>query len=234
MAKKKQKIEILHFNVLGDWVTETARSWLYEERRPYEKVLDFLLSSMEGSGLSEEELRKYANDILLGRRKLTGSTANHTYHMEDDDTDIISRYQEFFNNRPLINGIDEEEYEEELEEKIAESRARIDRFFTTIGDKNSKDYGWLNPDGKFYPVPWGEHTKWAYEYVEKYYPKAEYMDEADYLVSRKWILIHSPTNSIPIINTDRATKRQKEFIYDYFMDRGMQDEANSVWKSDHV
>jgi hypothetical protein len=229
-SKSAPKIETLHFNILGDWVTDTARSWLYEEKRPYEKVLDFLLSSMEGSTLSREELRKFANDILVGKKRLTGSTIDNTYGMMDDDTDIIGKYSDYFSNK-----IPEQETEEE--ERIAESRERINRLFKSVNSmspvknsEGSKDYGWLNPNGKFYPVPWGEHTKWAYEYVEKHYPKADYMDEADFLISRRWILIHSPANSIPIIEMNSATKRQKEFLYDYYMERGMMDDANSVWK----
>ena len=48
----KEKTQFVYFNVSGDFVTETARSWLYEERRPYDKVIDFLLASMAGTDLS--------------------------------------------------------------------------------------------------------------------------------------------------------------------------------------
>jgi hypothetical protein len=43
--------EIVYFSTSGEFVTNMARDWLYAENRPYEKVIDFILSGMEGTEL---------------------------------------------------------------------------------------------------------------------------------------------------------------------------------------
>lgn len=47
---------IYPFQVSGEFITKTARSWFYEERRPCAKVLQFLLSCMCGTSCGKKEL----------------------------------------------------------------------------------------------------------------------------------------------------------------------------------
>ena len=100
------------------------------------------------------------------------------------------------------------------------------------------DYGWLEPDGSFHPVKWGEHQIWADEWMQKVLPCKEYIKfsdkelfAGDYLTQKGWILLHNPACGIAHISRNencRVTKAQKKFLYGYFWDRGLYDEAANV------
>ena len=113
-------------------------------------------------------------------------------------------------------------------------------------EHSTGDYGWLAPDGKFYEVDWGNHQEWAQEYIEENFPEVAEDDDADmqmkcnvgligagdWLVERGWVLLHSPSQGIahPTKNPiKRYTKAQQEFLYDYYMERGKEKEANAVY-----
>ncbi len=95
-----------------------------------------------------------------------------------------------------------------------------------------EDYGWLSPNGEFYPSEWGTHQRkateildekdWAYE-AWKMQESEEGLTDADYLSKYKnFVLIHSPSQGIPyptILKEKRLTKKQKEFLYDFYMER---------------
>lgn len=56
---------------------------------------------------------------------------------------------------------------------------------------------------------------------------------ADYLVRRGWVLLHNPSQGIAIPTRDltrKYTKAQKEFLYDYYMQRKCTREANAIWE----
>jgi hypothetical protein len=225
--------ETLYFSITGEFVTNTSRDWLYAEKRPYEKVVNFLLSCMAGTDLDNETLVKYADDVLTGKKKMIGDTRDGSYCMVDDDTDIIKKYKTYFeNNLPVKHIIktDDEEYSDSVNRIKKEYRKR---FLRTRETRNLlDDYGWLRPDGKFFPVEWGKHELWATKYIDKYYPNVKIYYSGDFLVQRGWILLHSPARMRPNVSVDdiqSATKRQKEFLYDYFLERNMNREANLIW-----
>lgn len=111
------------------------------------------------------------------------------------------------------------------------------------------EYGWLEPDGTFHGVEWGEHQEWAQNYMNEKFPK-EAMDgdidlqtkcnvgligAGDWLVERGWVLLHNPSQGIafPTKNPVKEyTKAQKEFLYDYYMERDCKKEANAIWQED--
>ena len=111
----------------------------------------------------------------------------------------------------------------------------------------TEDYGWLAPNGTFYAVEWGEHQEWAQSYIEKNFPDTRENDTIDiqikshtgligardYLVERGWVFLHNPSQGIAFSTKNPVkgyTKAQKEFLYDYYMERGKETEANKVWK----
>ena len=54
----------------------------------------------------------------------------------------------------------------------------------------------------------------------------------DWLVERGWILLHNPSQGIafPTKNpVKRYTKAQQDFLYDYYMERGKEKEANAIY-----
>ena len=57
----------------------------------------------------------------------------------------------------------------------------------------------------------------------------------DYLVERGWVLMHNISQGLafPTRNPLKPyTKAQKEFLYDYYIERGKEAEANAIWKED--
>lgn len=123
------------------------------------------------------------------------------------------------------------------------------------GEKHStEDYGWLDPGGTFYEVEWGNHQEWANNYLKEHLSEEEQkaalieinvsgmaksgtdiIGAADYLVRRGWVLLHNPSQGIAVPTRNplkRYTKAQQEFLYDYYMERGKEKEANAVYEEE--
>ena len=71
----------LSFNIEGEFITKLAREWLFDEGKDYEKVMDLLLSCMGGTDMAENKLKRYAEDVLLGRAEFSGNTADQSFRM---------------------------------------------------------------------------------------------------------------------------------------------------------
>lgn len=97
------------------------------------------------------------------------------------------------------------------------------------------NYGWLDPQGKFTPVKWCEHNEWAHDYLINNLgcneADIEYHMSTDILVEKGWVLLHNPSQGMPHATRSlkrNLTKSQKEFLYNFFMERRMKDEANEI------
>jgi hypothetical protein len=227
------------FYITGEFVTKTARDWLYTENRPYEKVIDFLLLAMDGTDLGNETLTRYANDILTGKKKIIGDTRDNSYCMVDDDTDIIKEYQYYFKNKLSEKFVIEGRNDEDS--GLSDIALNLMAYKSLIKDRiikntiTTSDYGWLRPDGKFFEVEWGGHESWAIQYVEKHYPNRNIYYAGDFLKEHNWLLLHSPGQGnidIPVDDIQSSTKKQKEFLYDYFLERGRNIDANIIWQGE--
>lgn len=270
------------FSVSGKFITNLAREWFYLESRPLEKVMDLLLSCMCGTDMSEKELRRNAEDVLLGRAEFSGNTRDDTFCMtiyepkEQPETpkqfDIFRRFSEEVRKRKDAEKEKEKYMEwyniameyvpESLKNEVRretgqpiESRYGSDMlagFMERMLDEekhSTEDYGWLAPDGNFHEVEWGNHQEWAQNYIEEHFPEVSDDSEVDlqqkcnvgligagdWLVERGWILLHSPSQGIAFPTRNplkRYTKAQQEFLYDYYMERGKEKEANSVYSEE--
>jgi len=148
-----------------------------------------------------------------------------------------------------------DEYFEEFQERLFEdipASAEIEccsgllkSFMKRMNDKEehtTEDYGWLEPDGTFHGVEWGEHAKWADDWLQENLTEEEYEETdckyrlynaGDALVDRGWILLHNPSQGIAFPTekeNHKRTKAQKEFLYEYYMERKCYSEANEIWK----
>lgn len=136
---------------------------------------------------------------------------------------------------------------DELDEEITDPQLVVSRELDSYmkrmldtEEHTTKDYGWLEPSGKFHAVKWGDHQKWAYEYLEskvkndEEYSKLPRLYEAgDVLTKEGWVLLHNPSQGIAIATRNPCkdyTKAQKEFLFEYYMERNCEKEANDVWK----
>lgn len=146
------------------------------------------------------------------------------------------------------------EIRKELGEETAEDRQQdsLDSFMKRMMDEENhttEDYGWLEPDGTFHGVEWGAHQEWAQNYMSEKFPEEAMNGDidlqikcnvgligaGDWLVERGWVLLHNPSRGIafPTKNPVKEyTKAQKEFLYDYYMERDCKKEANAIWQED--
>lgn len=109
-------------------------------------------------------------------------------------------------------------------------------------DKRKTDYGWLEPNGAFHPVEFGNHQVWASKYLLRLYREGKITyDEAkiglnqnagDILVNMGWILIHNPSNMMIKVTRNESktiTKSQTEFLYDFYLKQGNIRKANELY-----
>lgn len=96
--------------------------------------------------------------------------------------------------------------------------------------KKSQPYGWLSPTGEFTEGDWGDHEQVAFEIIERKgleddWDKnhREYISARDFLSGAKgYALIHDPTGlgGYIVSNEKPLTKKQRDFLYGYFIDIG--------------
>lgn len=275
-----EETRMVSFNIQGEFVAKLAKEWFFVENRGYNKVMELLFSCMEGTEQSEKEIRRLAEDVLLGRAALVGNTADNTYHMECYEADEQPEQADAFNVFKKMSSAMKKlkETEKELHkmqewysvamEHVPEyrknnvlretgqpiecqyGRGLLDSFMERMLDEEehtTEDYGWLEPNGTFHEVEWGQHQEWSSSYVKEHFLE-EYEEismqmktgtgligEGDFLVEKGWILLHSPSQGMaqPTRNpVKRYTKAQKEFLYDYYTERNHEREANEVYQED--
>ncbi len=176
----------LTFGITGEFITQITREWFYSGEKSIEKVMEILKDCMTGTDASEAKICRYAEDILLGRAALKGSTADGTYHLEiyePGEGKSLPRSMNIW-KIPQLRREAEEKLKEMNEqfcvamEHLPESEQRavrrklgmetredreqqqIDNFLKRMVDVKehaTADYGWLEPDGTFHGVEWGEH-----------------------------------------------------------------------------
>lgn len=273
----------ISFDIHGEFITQLAREWFYTGEKSHEKVIEILMDSMTGTDTPEAQIRRYAEDILLGRADLKGSTAAGTYHLETYEPgeeeqmpqsmniwkEVERRKKAEKDLRRMIERWDvamdhisestQREIRKELGEETAEDRQQdaLGSFMKRMMDEEdhtTEDYGWLEPNGTFHAVEWGNHQEWANDYLDKNLTQEErfaamveinasgmvksstdVIGAADYLVRRGWVLLHNPQQGIAIPTRDitrEYTKAQKEFLYDYYMERDCKEEANAIWQDE--
>ena len=102
-----------------------------------------------------------------------------------------------------------------------------------------RNYGWLSPTGRFYPVSWGQHDSWAQEHIKELVDweslslkeRISSAGMGDVLMNRGWVLLHNPSHG-PAFPTSkegrRYTKAQADFLYEYFLEQGEKDKADQI------
>lgn len=100
-------------------------------------------------------------------------------------------------------------------------------------EHGSKEFGWVSPMGEFTESPWGEHEQSAGEickekgFMDQYENWCKENDKdlhliRDFLMYKGYCLIHNPTGDgdYTVTHIKDLTKRQREFLYDYFIGMG--------------
>lgn len=285
MEAEKRKIS---FGISGEYITDVAREWMCIEGKDIEKITSMLMDSMGGTDTPKATLRRYAEDILLGRAALKGNTSDGTYHLEIYEPEEQEQMPENMDIwKVLAKSIQEQKRIQEELDKMVERYSTVmehipsymqkeiewilgesgdevppvsgmssmlDSYIKRMTDEkehSTEDYGWLEPDGTFHEVDWGQHQGWAEKYIRENMTEEEWLAAGvhmpgqmktascntfgDYLVSRGWVLLDNPAAGIAKPTKDESkpyTKAQKEFLYDYYRERGCRTEANAIWKED--
>lgn len=95
--------------------------------------------------------------------------------------------------------------------------------------KESQPFGWLSPTGEFTEGDWGEHEAVAYDIIKakgfkEEFRRGGYDDTSrDFLARVKgYALIHNPAGigGYIVSHEKPLTKKQKDFLYGYFIDMG--------------
>ena len=257
----------ISFNIQGEFITQIVREQFYTGEKSYEKAIELLMDCMSGTNTPETQLKRYAEDILIGRAALKGSTEEGTYHLEIYEPE---EYERLPNNMNIWNEVEKrkkseeklknmikrwnaaiecipESYQREIRKQLGEDTEEdrqqdmIDSFMTRMkdtGKHSTEDYGWLEPNGTFHAVEWGNHQEWASKYLLEQFQgrniNLKYRENpGDKLCEIGWVLLHNPSHGIAIPTKDTSkeyTKLQKEFLYDYYMERNCYEEANSIWQ----
>lgn len=153
-----------------------------------------------------------------------------------ETTDSERKFMEYIVNTPASNNAALESY---LERK------------SDTKTYTYEDYGWLEPDGTYHEVEWGMHSEWARQYLDEHYPfkenahiywKTDSNGERHHYVNGDclvyclgWVLLDNPMQGIatPKYDTIKGmTKAQKEFLYDYYIERNKHDLANKLYEDD--
>ena len=106
--------------------------------------------------------------------------------------------------------------------------------------QENTDYGWLAPNGKFYPVEFGNHQAWASQYLSDEYGNGNIEskcvdDPSDRLCEMGFILIHNPHGynfSITRNYNKRITTRQEDFLIEYFEQRDMKEWLYKIYRGE--
>lgn len=115
--------------------------------------------------------------------------------------------------------------------------AMVESFLLMEKRAKGDDYGWLFPDGRFFPVEWGDHQDWARKWLEKHdeeYARDGSVYMAGDTLCQKYraILVHSPSRGVPIATgllAQGLTKAQKDFLWQYYIDRDLPEEAAKIY-----
>lgn len=95
--------------------------------------------------------------------------------------------------------------------------------------KKSQPFGWLSPTGEFTEGDFAEHEKVAYDIIKAKGFHHEFRRESihdtsrDFLAKEKgYVLIHNPTGygGYIVSHEKPLTKKQRDFLYGYFIDMG--------------
>ena len=74
-------VETLCFQIEGEWITNLARTWFWDENKDYEVVEELLLNCLMTDEISLDEKKDIVREIVEGRKKLMGL---NTFTLEED------------------------------------------------------------------------------------------------------------------------------------------------------
>lgn len=202
-------------------------------------ILDVLLDREEKFTAAETNYNELLQKYLFVLDKLP------EYKLREINDDYNSEYGELLFDIPQSKiAVYSSDISEETFDPVTD-------FINHSKTATNDDYGWLEPDGTYHPVPWGEHSKWAMDYANEHYPfkdntsmywktdangQRHHYVNGDFLVyALGWVLLDNPHQGTATPKYDHQrglSKKQKEFLFDYYIARNMHDRASALYKDD--
>lgn len=110
----------------------------------------------------------------------------------------------------------------------------VGEFLERMGSESpDEDYGWLEPNGTFHAVSFGGHQAWAFAKAKQLGLLEENINDGrcgDILLKHGWVLLDNPMMGLAratASDTRPLTKSQREFLFDYYTERGRHSLAKS-------
>lgn len=251
------------FSVNGEWLTSFIKEQFFHEGRGFDWVIQTISAMFKAqNNLDDKRIEQIAQDVVLGRSYFKGDTGNDFVFCDGRDEPISS---DFF--RKYAKLLDDFKKEEQARKDAVEAwqelafvitgemsqsdcgcQCNIDFLRPTPTEEyidrmiapedEVAPYGFIAPDGTFYPVAWCDHEDFAWKQIREHHQEEEALDEftgKDFLICRKgWLLLHNPSQGKPLLTTgDKPmTKAQREALFDYYTKYGMKKEANALYEED--
>ena len=252
----------LSFGIDGKWLTDFIRQRFLYEGMDFDWVIKTLSEILKPNGLTAERIEQIAQDIILGRSYFKGGTGDGSFAYCDGSDEPIK--SDFFRKYASLWAEAKKEREERIQAQDAWSELAlviqgelsrddcececnidflkpnpteefIDRMIAS--DDEVAPYGFISPDGEFYPVEWADHERFAGDYIRAHDGWSAVLENdvhtgTDYLVLVKgWLLLHNSQQGRPFLtNGDKPmSKAQKEALFDYYTKYGMKKEANALY-----
>lgn len=121
-------VQEVSFKVDGCFITDLARTWFWDENRPYETVEELLLSCLVADEISLQQRKDIALSIIEGRKKLVGI---NQFDLIDDNVNVRPLYEK-------INELQKRAKIKEIEEDIFLNPLMYVDVYSTV--KSYKDY----------------------------------------------------------------------------------------------
>lgn len=217
------------------------------ETRPTElSSIATLISDMDQKiKFLEAEISELSEKLIFAARNMSEfelKTVNADYYNET--------------GKPMFPGIRIPNYMKDKHMQNTETTDILDSFMKQRrreneaienGEEPECDYGWLEPNGTWHPVEWGQHSKWAQDWLNEHMPfksnpsiywwtdsegDRHHITDRDVLIrSLNWILLDNPYQGLAQIRRDlskRMTTKQREFLYEYFTKRDRIEDVNAL------
>jgi len=156
--------QCVKWKIEGEFITNLARSWFWDEDKPYEICEELLLKCLCGTDTSEIELKIIAQNIIEGRKKLVGI---NSFDLEDDNKNI----------RPITLKLEEIARKAKVEQlrnlMITRMIDFVDPYCTVKSKNGAIECEYINLE---------ECKTWFWystDYIDNLYKRPKYPDDTD-------------------------------------------------------
>lgn len=193
------------FSITGEWLTGYIRNSVLYEDKDYEWAKQTLSEILNQNNLTEKQMVRITQDVLLGRGRFTGETGNGTFAYLDDTDDLpddlftrLCRIKKELNEEKKylkeVNGawlelcgymtgeVGRDDLSHTMNVQFRTDRS-LREYLERASDEEAAErepYGFISPDGEFHRVEWGEHGEWAETYIITSGLHDDYENNPDY------------------------------------------------------